>query len=350
MTKKIEEIKKNIILNEGDLYLDYTASGLAYHPIEAEILKILEFYGNTHSEQNEHSLKMSQLYQDAKKKLFKYLNTNPREFYILPTGTGATGAIKKFQEIIGIYIPPATRQRVEITGDLPLVILGPYEHHSNEISFREGLCQVVNVPLRNGEIDLEKLTELLEKNKGREIYASFSLASNVTGILTPAEKISKILRKYQVPVAFDGATFSAYKNIDSKFYDALFLSPHKLLGGPGSCGLLVIRKNFFYKQNKPTFAGGGTVDYVSPTSQVYLKDINELENAGTPGILQLIRASLAYELRNEIGLKFIEKREEELRDYFFTRAQAFPEMILYEAKNKNRLPIFSFNLKNKNYD
>lgn len=345
----LQTVRKNIICKKGNLYLDFTASGLAYRPIENKIQKILKTYANTHSEYGEHADKTNNLYKKARDELYTSLKVDKNKFYILPAGTGSTGSIKKFQEIAGLYIPPASRKRVQVKKNLPLVIVGPYEHHSNEISYREGLCEVIRIPLKNKKIDFNFMEEILEKNKNREIYGCFSAASNVTGIITPLQKISKLLKKYNAFVCIDAATYSPYGNIDCKYYDALFLSPHKLIGGVASCGLLVISKKFFINYQKPTFAGGGTVDYVSDSQQIYLENIEETENAGTPGILQLIRASEAYKLRDEIGLEIIKKKEEELVKYFFKKAKKVKNIILYEKQNKNRLAIFSFNIKNINH-
>ncbi len=345
----LNAIRRKIILEKGLYYFDFTASGLAYYDIEKKILNILKTYANIHSEFGYNAEKTDFLFKEALNNLYENLDIDKRKFYIIPTGTGSTGAIKKFQEIVGIYLPPETKKRIKIKEKRPLVLVGPYEHHSNEISYRESLAETVRLPIKDGEIDFDFMENILKKNQGREIYGSFSLASNVTGILTDYKRVSKLLRKYKAFVLFDAATYSPYKNIKSKYYDALFLSPHKLLGGPGSCGLLVISKKFINLKEKPTFSGGGVVDYVGPTKISYLNNFPDREMAGTPGILQLIRASEAYVLRNKIGLDFIEKKEKELVDYFFKKSKEIPGMIIYEKDSKNRLAIFSFNIENFNH-
>lgn len=341
----MKKIRKNIIKDEKILYFDFTASALAFKPIEKTIRKILKTYGNTHSEVSSTAVMTEKFCQISREKLRENLAISDN-FYLLPCGTGATGAIKKFQEILGLYIPPMTKQRYNINPqNLPLVIVGPYEHHSNEISYRNGLCEVRRIGLnRNGDIDFVMLKETLEQNRSREIIASFSLASNVTGVISDYKKLYKLIKKYNGILALDCAASSPYMNIDCKYYDAIFLSPHKLIGGVGSCGLLVLKKDI-YKCKIPTFAGGGTVDYVSRTNEEYICNIEMLENAGTPGILQIIRASLAYELRNNIGLDCIAKREKELKEYFKKSLLEIKNVILYGKNHKNTLPIFSFNIK-----
>ncbi|MDR2790521.1 MAG: aminotransferase class V-fold PLP-dependent enzyme [Campylobacteraceae bacterium] len=343
----MQKIRSNIICDKDILYFDYTASGQAYKPIEKKILSVLKTYANTHSKVSSNAVKTMEYYENARKSLHKTLEAGD-EFYIIPCGNGSTEAIKRFQELMGLYIPPATKKRLNITDfKLPLVLIGPYEHHSNEVSFREALCELVRIPLdKNENIDLAALKSILEANKGREIITSFSVASNVTGILSDYKNIYKIVKSYGGITALDGATASAHMNIDSRFYDALFLSPHKLLGGVGSSGLLIIRKELCKDSVKPTFAGGGTVEYVSRTSQYYSGDFETRESAGTPGILQFIKASMAYELRNQIGLENIAQRERELGYYFGSNVKKMAHVSLYCAQEQEKLPIFSLNINN----
>jgi selenocysteine lyase/cysteine desulfurase len=347
----LNKIREGIIKGKGLLYFDFTASGLAYEPIEKKIKEILLTYANTHSEVSSSAIKTSDYYAKARRDLKKALEID-ESFYVLPTGTGATGAIKKFQELMGLYIPPKTRARYDIhPKDVPVVLVGPYEHHSNEISFREGLCEVVRIPLDPLQnIDIKALEVKLEEYKEREIFASFSVASNVTGVLSDYKSIYTLVKRYGGIVCLDSAAASPYINIDCNYYDALFLSPHKLLGGVGSCGLLIIKKELC-DSSKPTFAGGGTVAYVSRKSHDFLEDFELIEDAGTPGILQFIRASLAYNLRNKIGLDWIRDKEQELKLYFGSRVKEMKGVKLYCSFNQEKLPIFSLNFKGINpYD
>ena len=153
----IDEVRKNIILKEGLYYFDYTASGLAYKPIEDEILKFLKTYANTHSDSSSSALLTQKYYENARAELKSLLGLDD-SFYLIATGQGATAAIKKFQELMGIYISPATRALIGEANlrnlNLPLAIVGPYEHHSVEVSLREGLCDIKRIELdENNEID-----------------------------------------------------------------------------------------------------------------------------------------------------------------------------------------------------
>jgi len=341
-----KNIRKNIILEKNILYLDFTASGLAYQPIENEIKNILKTYANTHSEVWYNVKKTTEYYENAKKSLYKSLELN-EDFTILPAWTWATWAIKKFQELMWIYISPATRLRYKFEEkNIPLVIIWPFEHHSNEISFREWICEVIRCPLSSAfEIDLKKLEEILEKNKNREIFWSFSSASNVTWIKNPIEKIYKIIKKYKWIMCVDAAASSPYLNINSDFFDVMFLSPHKLLWWPWSCWLLVIKKDLCKFLKKPTFSWWWTVKYVSRTNHEYSENFEERELAWTPWILQFIRAGLAYKLRNKIWLEKIEEKENILKKYFYEKIKNLEWLEMYCIPWYDKIAIFSFNIK-----
>lgn len=349
-----EELSRHTIGMHKKYYFDYTASGLAYDIIEERLAEVLQTYANTHSKDASMAATTNEYYEQARKNIFESLALND-DFIIIPSGCGATAAIKRFQELVGIYIPPATSKRFNIKidkKDMPLVIVGPYEHHSNEISYREAFCEIARIGLdADGLIDFKEFEKILKQNNHREIIGSFCIASNVTGIITPYKKISKLLRKHGAIVCFDAAASSPYMNIDCTLYDAMFLSAHKLLGGPGSCGLLVINKNIIDLTLPPTFAGGGTVLYVSKTKHTYDSNLQSREEAGTPGILQLIRASLAYKLRNEIGFDFIKKEKNRLLKLFIEELQLIPNCEIYGNKNEKNIGIVSFNIGNLNpYD
>ena len=343
----IDEVRKNVILKDGIYYFDYTASGLAYAPIEDEISKFLKTYANTHSDSSSSAVLTQKRYENARAELKELLGLDD-SFYLIATGQGATAAIKKFQEIMGIYLPPATRELIGTQNlrnvKVPLAIISPYEHHSVEVSLREGLCDIERIRLdESGKIDILNLKQILKLNSKRKIIACFSAASNVTGIKSDYKEIYRLVKEYGGIFALDAATLSAYENIDCRYFDALFLSPHKLLGGVGSCGLLVIKKELC--KDVPTFAAGGTVKYVSRTSHLFVNEFEHLEEGGTPPIIQLIRANLAYKLRNEIGFEVIEKAEYELGSLFCEELKNIDEVINYCPKNVERLPIFAFNIK-----
>lgn len=345
---KFKQIGRNTIGIHKKTYFDFTASGLAYEPIEARIHEVLETYANTHSKEASMAARTDNHYRQAREHLKSLLGLD-EGFALMPCGCGATGAVKRLQEVLGLYIPPATRARYKALPplyELPLVIVGPYEHHSNDISYREALCETVRVGLNDkGLVDLEQLENILQENADRELIGTFCIASNVTGTITPYVEISEILRRYGAVVCFDAAASSPYINIPCELYDAMFYSPHKLLGGPGSCGLLAIRKDLFDTDAKPTFAGGGTVRYVSRTSHFFVDEVEEREDAGTPGILQLIRAALAYQLRNELGFEWIASRKKSLYKRFIEGLREIEGATCYGCRKAENIGIISFNVK-----
>ncbi len=344
---KLKYIRKNTIGNDKERYFDYTASGLAFKEIESRIYSVLKSYANTHSKEGYKAIVTQKYYNMARKNLAKSFEVGD-EFAILPSGTGATGAIKKFQELLGLYIPPATKKRYNIKVDknkLPLVIVSAYEHHSNEVSFREAFCELKRVRLdKHGAFDLKHFEKILSKNTHRQIICSIALASNVTGIISPYKQISALARKYKAIICYDMAASSPYMNIPSKYYDGLYASAHKLLGGVGSCGILILRKSLIDSSIAPSFSGGGTVLYVNDKRHSYINDIETREDAGTPAILQLIRASLAYQLRNEIGLSFIKRRKEKLKKIFINELKSIDGCVIYGDQDGDTLGIVSFNI------
>lgn len=352
--------KSQIILKDGIYYFDWTASGLAHKGVEKQINQILLTYSNTHSECGSNAKNTSELYEFARSKLKDYLELG-EDFYLLGCGFGSTGALKKFWELMGIYIPPATKDALfcpdkwqELKKHLPLVIVGPYEHHSNELALRYMACESVRVGLgADGGFDFEALGQILSQNAHRKIILSINATSNVTGLKTNTAKLRELVTSLapKAIIALDASSLIAHENIPSSHFDALFISPHKLLGGPGACGLLAIRKNLVESASLPSFAGGGTVEYVSRSSARFVRSFEQLEDAGTPPITQLIRAYLAFRVRNEQGLEWIKSRENELMDYFEKGLKSIENIKCYCPLDLPRAPIYAFNcLKASCYD
>lgn len=342
---KLEEIREGVILKKGTKYFDWTGSGLAHTLVERRVKKLLPYYANTHSEASTHSKLMGDVYFYSKEVLKKSLGLS-EDFAIFCTGFGATSAIKKFQEILGIYIPPKTKAMLKNPEALSKqkVLIGPYEHHSNEISWREGLCEVERIGLNlEGTFDVKALQNVLKTSKDIKI-ASFNLASNVTGILAPYEEISTLAKKHNILLAFDMASSSAHMNIPSDLFDACFLSPHKLLGGVGSSGLLCLRKKFIDTEIPPSFSGGGVVKYVSRKTQEYFEDIQTREEAGTPGLLQIYRAALAYQMRDEYLLPNISRREHILAQTLLYELSKIPAVKIYGNQNTPSISTISLNI------
>lgn len=361
------------------VYCDYTASGRCLRFVESYLQSLQRIYANTHTEDDITGRSMSQLLHEAEDAIKQSVNAGPQG-RIIACGTGATGAIDKLQQIIGVALAPATRKNIdealhqlhadadseslrELLRDIqPVVFLGPYEHHSNEISWRQSLATTIEVRLdASGNIDLTHLEELLNdpRYKDRKRIGSFSAASNVTGMRSDVRKIASLLHKHGAIACFDFAACAPYVNIDMNpepegegddpSIDAVFISPHKFLGGPGSSGVLVFNERIYDRELPPSVSAGGTVDYVGMTGQDFISDIEEREKAGTPGVLQTLKAGLVFQIKDSVGVDVINAREHELTDRAM-KAWAANENIevLGNPDPSSRVGIISFNIKGSN--
>ena len=358
------------------MYADYTASGRCLCFVENYLRQLQRIYANSHTEDDISGRSMTQLLREAEESIKRSVNAGETG-RIISVGSGATGAIDKLQQIIGVSLPPVTRQllgtllgnalgpdKLEIFKEYlrenqPIVFVGPYEHHSNEISWRENLATVVPVQLNHeGGIDLKHLENLLQKPayRGRKRIGSFSAASNVTGIISPVHEIAALLHRHDAIACFDYAASAPYVQIDMNppagqyegdaSLDAIFISPHKFLGGPGSTGVLVFNERIYNRELPPTVSAGGTVDYVGTSNQDFIKRIEEREKPGTPGVLQVLKAAMVFEVKDNVTVARIEHREHELLEKVFSRWLANPGIeILGNQDPSKRVGIVSFNIK-----
>jgi selenocysteine lyase/cysteine desulfurase len=336
-------------------YADYTASGRALSFIEDFIREeVLPRYANTHTESSGTGLQTGRLREDARHVIASALGADDQTAVIF-CGSGATGAIDKAVRILGLRIPEELDDRYGLAEriparDRPVVFIGPYEHHSNELPWRESIADVVVIPEdADGHIDLARLeAELIAHADRPLLIGSFSAASNVTGIRSDTATIAKMLHRYGARSFWDYAAAAPYVPIDMSspsdgpaYFDAVFLSPHKLIGGPGSPGVLAIRRELV-RNRVPTVPGGGTVAYVNPTEQQYLTDPVAREEGGTPDIIGAIRAGLAFQLKTAVGTDLIQAREE----WFWRRALASwrknPRIQVLGDTDVPRLSIISF--------
>lgn len=348
------------------IYADWTASGRMYELIEKQMHdQVMPLVANTHTETTITGTAMTQAYHQAKSVIKQHLNANKEDVLIF-AGTGMTGAINKMQRILGIKFPEnpgellSKDSKLEFDFEkLPVVFITHMEHHSNQTSWLETAAIVEIIKQTpNGLVDLEDLKELIKKHQHRELkIASVTACSNVTGIKTPYHEIAKIMHENDGLCFVDFACSAPYVEINmhpenkNEQLDAVFFSPHKFLGGPGTSGVMVFNQSI-YKKQIPDQPGGGTVTYTDPWGHhSYLNDIESREDGGTPGFLQGIKTAMAIRLKEKMGVENILKREEEIIDLIFDNIYSFgPKFQLLAKEHKDRLGVFSFNIEGLHYN
>ncbi len=334
------------------IYTDWTASGRLYRPIEEKLINDFgPFVANTHTETTVSGTAMTMAYHEARHIIKKHVNSNQDDVLIVD-GSGMTGVINKFQRILGLKVPENLQKYTQIPDEKkPVVFISHMEHHSNQTSWLETIAKVEVIPAcEQGLICLESFRELLEEYKDRTLkIASVTACSNVTGIRTPYHEIAKMIHEYNGVCFVDFACSAPYVKIDMHptdnpegYLDAIFMSPHKFLGGPGTSGVLVFNKKL-YKNMIPDCPGGGTVSWTNPWGEhKYLDNIEEREDGGTPGFLQVIKTALAVKLKEQMGIDNILKREHEIIEQVFARLKNVANINILAGQHEDRLGVVSF--------
>lgn len=340
-------------------YADYTASGRSVTFIEDFIrTQVMPLYANTHTETSGTGHQTTQFREEARA-IIKEAVGGTDDDVVIFCGSGATAAINRVIDILNLRVPANLNDRFGFEGQIPererpVVFIGPYEHHSNELPWRESIADVVVIDEdADGRIDKAHLERELTKHSDRRLLiGSFSAASNVTGIGTDTRGISALLHRYGALSFWDFAAAAPYVEIEMNMKgegndaglvhkDAVFISPHKFVGGPGTPGILVAKKNIF-NNRVPSMPGGGTVSYVNCREHRYLADIEHREEGGTPAILESIRAGLVFQLKSAVGEEIIYRRERELVQSAIDRWAEHPNIRVLGNPKLWRLSIVSF--------
>jgi len=361
LEKYFEPFRKNIVgINQTFktpfgvkkiIYSDWIASGRLYTPIEDKIKNEFgPFVGNTHTETSITGTTMTNAYHIAQRIIKRHCNANENDV-IITAGSGMTTVVNKLQRILGLKLSEQLKSFAKIPEEYrPVVFLTHMEHHSNQTSWFETIADTIIIePTESGLVDESKLEEALKKYQSRKIkIGSFTACSNVTGIRTPYHKLAKIMHQNGGLCFIDFAASAPYDEInmhpkdEEEKLDAIFFSPHKFLGGPGSSGVLIFNKSL-YNRNVPDHPGGGTVEWTNPWGEHrYIESIEAREDGGTPGFLQAIRTALSIKLKEDMGVENIEKREDELLAYALKRFREIPKIHLLATNIENRLGIISF--------
>jgi selenocysteine lyase/cysteine desulfurase len=343
-------------------YADYTASGRALSFIEDYIREVvLPLYANTHTESSGTGLQTTRFREEARQIIRTALGAD-QEHAIIFCGSGSTAAINRMVDVLNLRIPADLDDRYHLSGMIPpaqrpVVFIGPYEHHSNELPWRESIADVVVIHEdHDGHIDQRQLEAELARHQDRPLkIGSFSAASNVTGIISDWRAISVLLHRHGALSFWDFAAAAPYMEItmgsasrgpDEPFLDAVFISPHKFIGGPGTPGVLAARRDLFHNR-VPSMPGGGTVAYVNPTEHVYLTDVEHREEGGTPAIVDSIRAGLVFQLKEEVGVAEIRRREESFIRRAIERWRRASDLEILGNLDLDRLSIVSFVVKHQ---
>jgi selenocysteine lyase/cysteine desulfurase len=333
------------------VYADWTASGRLYAPIEDYLRHTLgPFVANTHTETSLTGTAMTHAYHQAQAIIKRHVNAGPNDV-LIAQGSGMTGVVNKFQRMLGLRIPEQICARVAIRDEeKPLVVVTHLEHHSNQTSWEECAVHVEIIRRQaDGNPDLGHLEQILRANAQRPLkIGAFSGCSNVTGIITPYRAMARIMHAHGGLCFVDFAASAPYVDIDmhpedpEEKLDAIYFSPHKFLGGPGSSGVLVFDASL-YRLKVPDTPGGGTVAWTNPWGgHRFVDNIEAREDGGTPGFLQTIRAALAVRLKEAMGVARIHAREQQLKAIFLDALLREPGISLLEPQRQDRLCIFSF--------
>lgn len=329
------------------IYADYVASGRALRQIEDFVMtEVLPFYANSHTEASHCGGRMTRMRKEARATIAEICGAD-NNFATVFTGSGATAGLNRLVSLFGV--PEAAR-----AGESPVVFIGPYEHHSNILPWRESGAEVIEIPEANdGGPDLVVLEKALrEISPERLKIGAFSLASNVTGIITDADPVTALLKRHGALSVWDCAGSGPYLPIDMRAgteseKDAVVVSPHKFVGGPGASGVMIVRKASVVRA-EPVFSGGGTVKFVSPWAHDYSDDLATREEAGTPNVVGDIRAALCFIVKQAIGQEFMDIRHAELKARALKVWQDNPNIkLLGDPAEAHSLPIFSMQIRDQ---
>lgn len=327
------------------IYADYVASGRALEQVERFVMTdVLPYYANSHTEASFCGASMTQMRRAARATIARLTGADD-DYAVIFAGSGATAGINRLVQLFGV-------PQVLADGGRVVVFIGPYEHHSNILPWRESGAEVVEIPeAATGGPDMDALAQGLANTRDAALrIGAFSAASNVTGIMTDDDAVTRLLRAHDVRSVWDYAGAGPYLPIDMQAgrdcaKDAVVVSPHKFLGGPGSSGVLIVRKGAVAARRTPVMPGGGTVRFVSPWGHVYADALDAREEAGTPNVIGDIRAALAFLVKQAIGQNVMDARHAVLD----ARARAVwggnPRLELLGMDRGARLPIFSFRIR-----
>jgi len=373
MSKELVAKIRDSVIGDGQLietsfgqkpliYADYTASGRSLDFIEQFITnRVLPFYANTHTETSFTGAQSTAFREEARQSIKQAVNAVEDDQLIF-CGSGSTAAINKLIDILDLRLPVNLNERHKFldlvpVASRPVIFIGPYEHHSNEIPWRESIADVVVIPLsQSGQLDTKILQAKLIEFADRPLkIGSFSAASNVTGLKTDVDEVAALLHQYDALSFWDYAAAAPYVSIDMNplnsacSKDAVFLSPHKFVGGPGTPGVLIVKKQLL-KNSVPASPGGGTVLYVTPVDHQFIADHERREEGGTPAIVESVRAGLVFKLQQAVGTDLIESLEASFKERALAQWKLNKNIEVLGDSSQEGLSIFSLRIKHEEAD
>lgn len=326
------------------VYADYVASGRALSVVEDFVRDcVLPYYANSHTEASYCGAAMTRMREEARQRIGALVGAGDGCSVVF-TGSGATAGLNRLVALLDIAARQARGERV-------VVLVGPYEHHSNLLPWRESGAEVIEVAeAGSGGPDLDDLRAQLAAARGAAlIVGSFSAASNVTGIMTDTDAVTRVLKQGGALAIWDFAGGGPYMDMSIQSgtdcaKDAIVFSAHKFPGGPGASGVMILRDGMTPRVT-PTLPGGGTVSFVSPWRHKYSDRLSTREEAGTPNVVGDIRAALVMMVKAALGQTWLDRRQADLRARALRRWQAHPLLELLGKTTTQALPIFAFRVR-----
>jgi len=327
-------ILKRKINGKRFVYLDNAASSQKPKQVIDAIVDYYENHNaNVHRGVHTLSEEATDMYEDARKKVAKFIGAKPEEITFTK---GTTEAINRIN-----YEWGAENLK---KGDVILTTLS--EHHSNFVSWQI-LSQITGATLdfidlvEDGSFSMEKFKEKMnEKVK----LIAISHASNVLGTIFPIKDICKEAKKHGALVSVDGAQSAPHmpinmKNLGCDFYS---FSGHKMLG-PMGIGVLWVRKDLLEKL-EPYEYGGGMIHTVDEQESSWAA-LPEKFEAGTPNVAGAIGLAAAIDYLEEIGRENVVSHEQEMNEYTLKKLSEVESLEILGPKDPTkRTGLVSFTL------
>ena len=339
--KRIVGLDQEVPLLDGRLVpyinLDNAASTPPLEDVLDAIQQFLPYYSSVHRGAGFKSRVSTTAYDLAHRSMACFVGADASTSAVI-FGKNATEAINK----LAFRYPLARRS---------VVLSTLMEHHSNDLPWR-GRATVVRAGVtRDGRLDEEDLTRLLDAYGDRVALVSVSGASNVTGFVQPIHRLARKAHAVGARILVDASQLAAHRRIDVKpdtdpeHLDFVALSAHKMYA-PFGTGALIGSRDVFL-QGAPEYQGGGTVEIVTD-DEVHWAGLPDREEAGSPNVVGAVAMAVAARTLMAAGMESIERHESDLTTYALDRMRSVPDIHFYgetdPRRTDDRIGVISFNL------